>query len=99
MSFVLCPFDTPWTRRTRASTPVLARVLHILCSMSLRHPMDAQDTSEHTGAHPCPVHPFFHVPSTSRGHAGHERAHRCSPVSCTSFFHVPSTPGRRTGHE
>jgi len=57
----LCPvclfflsLDIPWTCRTRASTPVLA---HVLCSffLSLQHPMDAQDTSEHTGARPCPV--------------------------------------------
>src|SRR5882762_2805409 len=57
--------------------------------MSLRHPVDAQDTSEHAGARPCPARPLFHVPSTSRGRAGHERARRCSPVSCTSFFPCP----------
>src|SRR5882762_2289868 len=58
-SFVPCPFDIPWTRRTRASTPVLARVLYVLFSMSLPHPVDAQDTSEHAGARPCPDCHFF----------------------------------------
>src|SRR5882762_8922263 len=55
----------------------------------LRHPMDAQDMSEHTGARLCPVCPLFYVPSTPCGRTGHERACRCSPVSCTSFVPCP----------
>ena len=94
-----CLFNTLWTCRTRVSTPVLTCVLYIICFMSFQHPVDAQDTSEHASARPCPVRHLFHVPLTSRGCAGHERACRCLPMSCMSFFHVPSTPHGCAGHE
>ena len=48
------------------------------------HCADALDTSEHIGAHQCPVCPYLCL-STPCGRTGHERAHRCSSVSCMSI--------------
>jgi len=63
---------------------VLARVLCVFF-LSLRYPVDAQDTSEHTGARPCPVCLFsclFDIPWT-------RRTRTSTPVlavSCKYFF-------------
>src|SRR5882762_3965388 len=77
-------------------------------SLSLQDRADAQDTSKHICARPCPVCPYpcpfdamatprtrastlvlarvlISLSSTPRRRTGHERAHRCSPMSCMSL--------------
>src|SRR5882762_247670 len=64
-------------------------------SLSLRHRADAQDTSEHIGARPCPVCPYpspFDAMGTSRTRAS-------TLVLAHVLVSFSSTPRGRTGHE
>src|SRR5882762_10209320 len=104
--YVLIPVPpTPWGHRGHERALMCSLVS---LSLSLQHCADAQDTSEHIGAHLCPVCPYpcpldamgtlrtrastnvltrvlISLSLPPRGHTGHERAHRCSPVSCMSL--------------
>src|SRR5882762_847022 len=64
-------------------------------SLSLRHRADAQDTSEHISARPCPVCPYpspFDAMGTSRTRAS-------TLVLAHVLVSFSSTPRGRTGHE
>ena len=104
--YVLIPVpSTPWGHRGHERALMCSLVSS---SLSLHPRADAQDTSKHISARPCPVCPYpcpfdamgtprtrastnvltrvlISLSSRPRGRTGHERAHRCSPVSCMSL--------------
>src|SRR5882762_7254831 len=82
-------FKTARTHRTRASTSVLARVLYVpIC------PFDAMGTPRTQASTLVLARVLISLSSTPWGHPGHERAHRCSLVSCVSlslYLWIPRT--------